>query len=48
MSKKLNSNIPKGAGNIVDEFAKKLVNDKGKDILNSYVKLNFKNTEKIL
>lgn len=48
MSESLNCNIPKGAGSIVDEFAKKLINDKGKDILNDYVKLNFKNTEKIL
>lgn len=47
MSKELGSNIPKGAGITVDEFAKNLVKEKGFDILNKYVKLNFKNTQKI-
>ena len=31
----------------VDEFAKKIVNEKGLEILNKYAKLNFKNTDKI-
>ena len=48
MSKQLGHDIPKGAGIEVDNFAKIIVNEKGKDILNKYVKLNFKNTEKIL
>ena len=48
MSKQLGHDIPKGAGIEVDNFAKMIVNEKGKDILNKYVKLNFKNTEKIL
>ncbi len=47
MSQKLNSEIPKGAGTNVDEFVQALVDKKGKDILNNYVKLNFKNTQKI-
>lgn len=48
MSKELNATIPKGAGTTVDEFAKKIVSEKGSSILSKYVKLNFKNTEKIL
>ena len=40
--------IPLGAGLDVDEFAKKLVNEKGNDILNHIAKTNFKNTKKIL
>lgn len=47
MSKELNSEIPKGAGTNVDEFVQALVDKNGKDILNNYVKLNFKNTQKI-
>lgn len=47
MSQELNSEIPKGAGTNVDEFVQALVDKKGKDILNNYVKLNFKNTQKI-
>ena len=48
MSNQLGHDIPKGAGIEVDNFAKMIVNEKGKDILNKYVKLNFKNTEKVL
>lgn len=48
MGKELNCEIPKGAGSIVDNFAKELVNKHGKDVLTKYAKLNFKNTEKIL
>lgn len=47
MSEELGSNIPKGAGLQVDEFAKKIVQEKGMEALNKYVKLNFKNTNKI-
>lgn len=48
MSRELNSEIPKGAGEQVDNFTKEIVQKYGKGILNKYVKLNFKNTEKIL
>ena len=48
LSKKIGKIIPKGAGVKVDEFGKELVKLKGKNILNSIAKLNFKNTEKIL
>ncbi len=48
ISKELACEIPKGAGSIVDDFAKELVNKHGKEILTKYAKLNFKNTEKIL
>lgn len=47
MSQVLNSEIPKGAGTNVDEFVQVLVDKNGKDILNNYVKLNFKNTQKV-
>ena len=47
MSEELGKDIPKGAGINVDEFVQELVNEKGKDILTNYVKLNFKNTQKI-
>ncbi len=47
MSEELGKDIPKGAGINVDEFVQELVNEKGKDILANYVKLNFKNTQKI-
>lgn len=48
MSKALNDNIPKGAGNLVDEFGKKIVGKYGKEILRKTAKLNFKNTDKII
>lgn len=47
ISKILNDKVPKGAGILVDEFAKKIVKKYGKEILNKTVKLNFKNTNKI-
>ena len=47
ISQELGYEIPKGAGVNVDEFAKKIVNEKGLEILNKYAKLNFKNTDKI-
>ena len=40
-------NLPKGAGNLVDEAAKKVVEKYGFDKLKEIAKLNFKNTEKI-
>lgn len=48
MSEEIGKEIPKGAGTNVDEFVQELVNEKGIDILNNYVKLNFKNTQKII
>ena len=47
ISQELGYEIPKGAGVNVDEFAKKIVNEKGLEILNKYAMLNFKNTDKI-
>lgn len=48
LSNRFGSFVPKGAGVIVDEYGKKIVNKFGKDILREVAKLNFKNTEKIL
>lgn len=48
LSKKLGKNIPKGAGDKVDQFGKEIVKKYGKDILKEIAKLNFKNTDKIL
>lgn len=47
LSEELGNTIPLGAGSNVDEFAKRIVLEKGIDILNKYAKLNFKNTQKI-
>ena len=47
MSEELGSIIPKGAGANVDEFAQNIVNEKDMEALNTYVKLNFKNTSKL-
>lgn len=47
MSEEIGKEIPKGAGTNVDNFVQSLVNEKGKEILANYVKLNFKNTQKI-
>lgn len=44
----LGSPVPKGAGSAVDEYAKKIVDTFGKDKLKEVVKLNFKNTEKLI
>lgn len=44
----LNSFVPKGASNLVDEYGIKIVNKYGKNKLKEIAKLNFKNTEKIL
>lgn len=40
--------IPKGAGPLVDEAAAKLILQKGRDQLGSFVKLHFANTEKAM
>jgi ribonuclease HIII len=40
--------IPKGAGSQVDEAAARLILKKGKEVLPSYVKLHFANTEKAM
>lgn len=47
ISKELDTNIVLGAGTKVDEIAKIILNTKGIDTLKKYVKLNFKNTDKI-
>ena len=47
MSDELNVKIIFGAGSQVDEIAKKILDEKGIDELKKYVKLNFKNTNKI-
>ncbi len=47
ISKELGILIPKGASTAVDEVALKIALEKGFDVLTNYVKLNFKNTEKV-
>ncbi len=47
LSNELGETIPKGAGNQVDEFAQKILKEKGYDYLLTIVKKNFKNTEKL-
>ncbi len=47
ISKLYQINIPKGAGEIVDEVARKIYLKDGLETLNKIAKLNFKNTEKI-
>lgn len=47
LSEEVGEVIPLGAGSNVDLFARELVTKKGMGILNKYVKLNFKNTQKI-
>lgn len=48
ISKEVDKVLPLGAGIMVDEAGKDLVNKHGKEILNKIAKVNFKNTEKIL
>lgn len=48
LSNKLGKKIPKGAGNLVDEFGKEIISKYGKDVLEKIAKINFKNTDKIL
>ena len=45
--KELNINIPKGAGNLVDEVGVKIVKEHGFDKLKEIAKINFKNVSKI-
>ena len=47
LSKELNIELPKGAGDLVDNVGKKIVEKYGIDKLSEIAKLNFKNTEKI-
>ena len=47
ISKELNINIPKGAGDIVDKVGIEIVKKYGMNKLNELAKLNFKNTDKI-
>ena len=47
LSSSINKEIPKGAGSNVDQFVKENINLITKEKLNKYVKLNFKNTEKL-
>jgi len=47
LSKSLNIDLPKGAGNLVDEVGIKIVKECGIEKLNEIAKLNFKNTDKI-
>ena len=48
LSEKYKVDIPKGASPKVDSVAKKILDSYGKNELSKIVKLNFKNTEKIL
>jgi len=48
LNKKLNVNLPKGAGPNVDIVGRELVEKYGEKILEDIAKLSFKNTEKIL
>ena len=47
MSEELKLEIPKGAGDKVDEVAKVIVQKYGMDKLYNVAKMNFKNTEKV-
>ncbi len=47
MSEELGKKVPLGAGKDVDNFAKKLANERGKEGLLPYVKANFANYKKI-
>lgn len=48
LSKKIGTQLPKGASHQITVVAKKLVAEKGKDILNEIAKVHFKTTEDIL
>ena len=48
ISKELDKVLPLGAGIMVDEAGKDLVNRYGKEILEKYAKINYNNTKKIL
>lgn len=48
LSRQIGAKIPFGAGREVDEFAKRIVQEKGMDALKAVAKISFKNTAKIL
>ena len=48
ISKEVDKVLPLGAGVMVDEAGKDLVNKYGKEILEKYAKINYNNTKKIL
>ena len=48
ITKELGYEVPKGAGDKVDEIGKKILTEKGLDYLKSISKNNFKNLEKII
>lgn len=48
LSQEIGFNISKGAGPKVDEDAKKILNEKGLEWLNNNVKMDFKNTTRVL
>lgn len=47
LGQELGAPVPKGAGTIVDDYAKEVVQKFGFEKLNDVAKMNFKNTEKI-
>lgn len=47
LSQECGLDLPKGASSLVDEAARKMVGKLGKDALNRFVKLHFKNTLKL-
>ena len=48
LSKSIGKTLPKGAGELVDEFGKEFVSKHGSDKLKEYAKIHFANTKKIL
>ncbi len=48
ISKEIGMELPKGAGDSIDNFGKEIVRKFGKEKLSEIAKLNFKNTERIL
>ena len=48
LSKMAGFKIPKGAGSQVDVAAARLIKEKGTEVLPSFVKLHFANTEKAM
>lgn len=47
LSDKIKTNLPKGAGEMIDKIGKKLIEEYGEEILENIAKLNFKNTIRI-
>ncbi len=48
LSREVGCELPKGAGDSIDDFGKTIIKKYGKDKLTEIAKLNFKNTERIL